>query len=323
MKILYIYRHPDMGFSIGKVFRPIENEIRKYAEVDSIYLPVSNYSLKGLWKNIRYAQNHCKKKKYDIVHITGAEHYLIPFLKSKKVVITVHDLGSITVHNPIKAFFKNILFVKTLRFADIVTCISDKTKNEVQNVTSNINKIVTICNPVGPEFEYRYKRFNESNPIVLHIGTNTNKNLENTIKSLVGIKCQLRIIGKLTTLQKQSLFYNKICYTNLQGLSDEEILKEYENCDLVNFPSLYEGFGMPIIEGQMTGRVVITSNISPMKEVAGGGAVLVNPFLVESIRNGYLKVINDKELRSRIIMVGKENVLNKVFATSYYSIFCE
>ena len=49
MKVLYIYRHPDMGFSIGKVFRPIENEMRKHAEVDSIYLPVPNYSVKGLW----------------------------------------------------------------------------------------------------------------------------------------------------------------------------------------------------------------------------------------------------------------------------------
>ena len=63
MKILYIYRHPDMGFSIGKVFRPIENEMKKHAEVDSIYLPVSNYSFKGMWKNIRYAQRYCKKKK--------------------------------------------------------------------------------------------------------------------------------------------------------------------------------------------------------------------------------------------------------------------
>ena len=75
----------------------------------------------------------------------------------------------------------------------------------------------------------------------------------------------------------------------------------------MNFPSIYEGFGMPIIEGQTIGRVVITSDISPMKDVAGNGALLVNPFSVESIREAYLQIINDKDLRSRIIEKGKEN----------------
>ena len=92
MRILYIYRHPHLGYSIGKVFRSIEEEMKKYAEVDAIYLPEPNYSLKGLWKNIRYAQKYCKRKKYDIIHITGTEHYLIPFLK-QCVVVTIHDLG--------------------------------------------------------------------------------------------------------------------------------------------------------------------------------------------------------------------------------------
>ena len=50
MRILYIYRHPDMGFSIGKVFKQIEDEMKRYAEVDSIYLPCSNYQSKSLWK---------------------------------------------------------------------------------------------------------------------------------------------------------------------------------------------------------------------------------------------------------------------------------
>ena len=62
MKLLYIYRHPDLGYSIGKVFHPIENEMKKYAEVESVNLPIPNYSLKGVWKNIRFVQKHCKKE---------------------------------------------------------------------------------------------------------------------------------------------------------------------------------------------------------------------------------------------------------------------
>lgn len=107
MRILYIYRHPDMGFSIGKVFKPIEEEMKKYAEVDSLYLPVPNYSPKGLWRNIKAARNAVKRKQYDIVHITGTENYLILFLKRVRVVVTVHDIGFFTNHWPsLRALFK-------------------------------------------------------------------------------------------------------------------------------------------------------------------------------------------------------------------------
>lgn len=286
-----------MGFSIGKVFAPIENEMKKYAEVDSIYLPVANYSLKGLWKNIRYAQNQCKNKEYDIVHITGTENYLIPFLRKQKIVVTVHDLNSFVANSFIKNVLKNILFVKSLQIADIITCISDKTKSEVLSRIKGVkNKIITIYNPINPKYLYKPKVFNEKEPVILHVGTKSNKNLENTIKALIGIKCHLRIIGNLTSIQKDSLLQNNINYTNVWGLSDEDILREYENCDLVNFPSLYEGFGMPIIEGQSIGRSVLTSNLSPMMEVAENSAVLVNPYDINSISLGYKEIIKNHDI---------------------------
>ena len=83
MKILYIYRNPQMGFSIGKVFMPIEEEMRKYAEVDSLELPCANYSPRSMWNNVKAAKEKVRKKHYDIVHITGAEHYLLPFLRNR------------------------------------------------------------------------------------------------------------------------------------------------------------------------------------------------------------------------------------------------
>lgn len=96
MNILFIYRSEKMGFSIGKVFRPIEQQMKKLYKVDSIYLPNRNYTPYSLVKNILYTKQYIRRKKYDIIHITGTEHYLLPFLTSYNTIITVHDLGFYT-----------------------------------------------------------------------------------------------------------------------------------------------------------------------------------------------------------------------------------
>ena len=56
MTVLFIYRNPELGYSIGKVFKPVEEEMCKYADVDSVYLPVANYKPAGFVKNIRAAR---------------------------------------------------------------------------------------------------------------------------------------------------------------------------------------------------------------------------------------------------------------------------
>ena len=307
MKVLYIYRHPDMGYSIGKVFRPIEEEMKKHAEVDSIYLPIPNYSLKGLWKNIRYVQEYCKKNNYGAIHITGAEHYLLPFLRNKRTIITVHDFGFFTNN---KLSYKNIVkylfWIKTLPLASHVTFISEKSKNEgLGLVKLREGKYSVIMNPVATEFKTQKKNINIHCPTILQIGTGSNKNIESTAIALKGFPCKLRIIGKLTDKQKFILNLYNITYECKSNLTDEEILQEYNNCDIVNFPSLYEGFGMPIIEGQSIGRPVLTSNLSPMKEIAADSAILVDPTCPESIRKGFEALLKDSLI---YIEKGLENI---------------
>ena len=293
MRILYIYRHPAMGFSIGKVMRPIEQAMRQYVDVDALYLPEANYKPRGLCRNIQAARGAVRKEHYDIVHITGAEHYLLPFLpRGPKRVVTVHDMGFRTNEHGLMAVWKHISHTLPLKTAHCVTFISEKTRQEAERyVHLKGERMHVIHNVVGQEYRYSPKEIDTTCPTILHIGTLARKNLSNTLIALQDFPHRLRVIGKVDDTLQAQLDANKWPYSCTQGLTDEEIVREYEQCDIVNFPSLYEGFGMPIIEGQAIGRPVVTSQIAPMDEVAGEGAVLVDPHDPQSILNGYKEAL--------------------------------
>jgi glycosyltransferase involved in cell wall biosynthesis len=92
------------------------------------------------------------------------------------------------------------------------------------------------------------------------------------------------------------------------------------------FPSVYEGFGLPIMEAQLTGRPVLTSNLSPMKEVAGKGAMLTDPYDPQSIRAGIIKIIDDDVFREQMVQDGFENVKRfdpDIVAGQYASLYEE
>ena len=92
------------------------------------------------------------------------------------------------------------------------------------------------------------------------------------------------------------------------SISPEQLAVEYTNANLILFPSTYEGFGLPVIEGFQAGRPVITTNISPMKEVAGDGALLADPSSIASIRDHVIKLLTDKQLQTQLVAAGKEKV---------------
>jgi glycosyltransferase involved in cell wall biosynthesis len=306
-KVTYFNRNPNLGFSIQRVFKTITDEIGKTQQFEEFCMPSKSSMPWDILRNSLYTLKNKNKK--GINHITGHIHDVVLGLLGCKTVLTVHDLVFIdNVRNPIKRFYKWLFWLYLpIKLSNKVVCISKHTRNKILNHIKT-DKLTVIYNPIDPIFEYIPKAFNKEKPIILHIGTGWNKNLKRVVESLVEIPCHLRIVGDLSIEQKDFIQQSQIEYSNVCKLSDEEIKQEYINCDIVSFPSEYEGFGMPIIEGQKTGRIVVTSKIEPLIEVSGDAVTYVNPFDLNSIRLGFLKVIKDDAYRIKKIALGIENV---------------
>ena len=117
-------------------------------------------------------------------------------------------------------------------------------------------------------------------------------------------------------------------YKYVFNISEQELADLYAESDIISFPSLYEGFGMPIIEGQLSDSVVLTSNLSPMTEIGRDSVYYVNPYSVNSIRQGFMTLINDGDMRKNLIMKGRENakrfscnVIAKQYLELYKNVF--
>ena len=139
---------------------------------------------------------------------------------------------------------------------------------------------------------------------VLVIGTSQRKNIH--------------LIYKIASILNDITFIFVGKFTNSEGLNnliikprvtDLELVNLYNSSNLLLFPSLTEGFGLPILEAQFFGLPVITSNREPMKSVCGdNGGLLVNPFSEIEILDAILEIKNNKSLVAMLIECGKDNI---------------
>jgi glycosyltransferase involved in cell wall biosynthesis len=312
MKISYLFRNEKTGFSVEGIFTGLMEEMRKQKryEITAVKMQQVSSSLGNVFRNLRQTRN----VKADIFHITGDNNYLALVTPSARTVLTILDSFILVRTRTEGQYFRFGIFwllwyYWPIRKAGIVTTISEKSKEELaQFIGCRLaSKIVVTPCFYDPVLKPYPKLFNAVEPVILHIGTAPHKNLVRLIEALKGITCRLEIIAELTDEIVTALRINNILYTQNARLSQEEVIRKYQECDLVAFVSTYEGFGMPIIEANAIGRPVLTSDLSPMREVAGLGAHLVDPFDVQAIRTGILQIINDNSHRNQLIESGFEN----------------
>jgi glycosyltransferase involved in cell wall biosynthesis len=179
------------------------------------------------------------------------------------------------------------------------------TKNEILRHLPKARRIQVIPTVVDQRFVKVEKAFNTECPTILLLGSAPNKNLKRVLKATQGLKVKLSIVAKLDA--EELLLLKDQQYEVCESIPFEDLLEKYKQADIVSLCSTHEGFGMPIIEAQATGRVVLTSNCSSMPDVAGKGALLVDPFSFKSIKEGILQLISNETLRNELISAGFEN----------------
>jgi glycosyltransferase involved in cell wall biosynthesis len=307
--ITYIFRkHTAAAFSIEKIFNALYVHLEKTGlQLCRLELPRVSTGIVSVLRNILFIA--CRRKT-GTLHITGDVHYAALLCPFSKTIITVHDCVALQRGTGFKRLVMWILwFGLPIRFASAITVISEQTKKELMETVAVPEwKITVIPNFVDPAFQFSERPFAIEQPRILHVGTTRNKNLLNVIAALRDIPCVLVVVGQVPEATMKYLEESGVRYENFVGIDDALMMRLYRDADIVSFPSTYEGFGMPILEGQAVGRAVLTSDLEPMRSVAGpGGALLVDPASVDSIRAGFLNLFGDAALRARLIASGKDN----------------
>lgn len=257
-------------------------------------------------------------------HISGDINFISFFLTKKKTINTFLDCRLLNEFTGIKKIiYKLFWFYIPFHRSYINTCISNFTKNEIKKKIIKKDSIILKVLPV-PLVQKYSSNIKHRKKKILIIGTSKHKNIENCLKALAGLTLSLIIVGKLDKNCKVIIKKNNIKYKNYVNITNKKLNKIYKTCNILLMPSTYEGFGMPIIEAQISSMPVITSNRAPMKNLAGKNALKVNPNKVFEIRKAIKKLINNDRFFYKLSHLGKFNALkyeSKLVSKKYLKLY--
>ncbi len=328
------------------LFAPKRNR-EKVKELDKEFYTVwSNSLLPGF---VARSYGFTKTKEYnslDLYHGLSGE---IPMGKSRiPRIVTIHDLIFLKfpeLYNPLDSKIYNFKSHFAVNNSQIVISISHSTKQDILTYyNTNPDKIRVVYQSYNPVFNKKVPaterkkildKYNLPANYILYVGTiERRKNLLTLLKAADYLKIDIPIIvvGRFKSDYKKTILdflsAAKI-KKNIHFVHDVEFADLpaiYQSAIVFVYPSVYEGFGIPVIEAQQSGVPVITSNTSSLPEAAGPHSILINPEDYEQLAEGLAKLLNNENLRQEMIKAGFEYVKKfspENFANSLMQVYKE
>jgi glycosyltransferase involved in cell wall biosynthesis len=292
----------DIASQLGSNFRVVLESSPNYSFREQLHVP---------WT--------LRREKPDVFH---APHYVLPPAVRSRSIVTIHDC----IHIMFPQYLPNRMAYgyawasmwSAARQSSRILTVSEASKRDIIrffNVPAD--KIVVVYNAIDERFsvppseedvERVRERYQLHGRFILYTGNiKPHKNLVRLIEAFADIRkrgfddVSLLIIGdeisKLPALRRAVHSHKLHKHVRFLGyLSDDMLAILYRLAAVFVFPSLYEGFGLPPLEAMASGTPVVTSNVSSLPEVTGGAAVLVDPYDVDSIRDGIERVLSDPAL---------------------------
>ena len=303
---------------------------------------ISGHILRFFWVQI-HLPILCLRKKVDF--LLSPEYYTPVYTNCKRAVIAhdAHIRAQKEYINPIWFYCYYIPFIeRAIQKADLIFTVSQFSKKQiVQLMGLDEGKVRVVYNGIDKCFTNNtimgmqeisgltHKEY------ILFVGTfEARKNIERLIEAFAifkkssgkkGSNIKLAIAGKPSSgifSDRNKEINDLISRLELKKeivlcgyVPDADLPQLYKNACMIVFPSLYEGFGLPIIEGFASGVPVLTSNICSMPEIAGTAALLSDPYKTNDIADKIELLMFDKPLRERLIAAGYERI--KEFTWEY------
>jgi len=280
-------------------------------------IPDGDFPLRKELLNTFVLPSFFKKNKIDVFHRPNG--YNMP--ESRKVfkVLTVHDLRTLTIGDT--KWTQNIdHYHETLSKLDVCVVVSECTKRDMlEHFHIDEKKIKVVYLAADERFKPAdkkqvdavQKKYNLRERYLLSIGSVPRKNIDGIIRGFASSRAKndcILVLGcnqdveKYTQLAKSLQVWDRIRI--LSELTDQDMVAMYTGCHCFVFPSLYEGFGLPILEAMQCGAPVITASMSSCPEVAGDAAFLADPKNTQEISVAIDQVCSNESLRQDLIQRG-------------------
>ncbi len=263
----------------------------------------------------------------DLYHAT---HYVLPIAPPSRVVVTIHDIIHLLypqfLPNRLAFIYAQRMMRRSLARADRVIAVSENTKSDLMEYFEvDGSTIEVIHNGVDETFRHKLsemdldrwlRQLGIRRPYLLFVGNpKPHKNLDRVIQAyaraveLADFDAPLVCVGDRTAAQfklrqrAEQLGIADRLYL-LGHVAQEALPALYQGATLFLYPTLYEGFGLPVVEAMASGTPVLTSNTSALKEVAGGHAHLVDPLDCERMAKAIARLVTDDDYREKLAEKG-------------------